>query len=105
MKKLVSNNQKNWHKKLHEALWVDRVTPKKAIGIFLFIFVCGVEASLPLPLELSICKLQQEIKDPVFQSGLKKYILYLTKLEDESEKLVDHITKHQKCVKRFFNKR
>ena len=31
--------------------------------------------------------------------------MYQTKLEEEREKLLDHITKHQKCVKNFFEKR
>ena len=57
MKKLVFDNQKDWQKKIQEALWENRVTPKKAIGIFPFELVYGVEPSLPLPLELSICKL------------------------------------------------
>jgi hypothetical protein len=32
LKKTVANNQRNWHNLLHNALWVDRVTSKEAIG-------------------------------------------------------------------------
>lgn len=32
--KLVLDSQKNWHKKINEALWADRVTPKRAIGVW-----------------------------------------------------------------------
>ena len=92
MKKLVSENQKDWHKRLHEALWEDRVTPKKAIGISPFELLYRVEASLPLLLEFSIYKLQQVIKDPIFQNGLEKCIMYLSKLEEEHNMMVDHIT-------------
>ena len=30
--------------------------------------------------------------------------MYLTKLEEEREIFFDHITKHQRCVKSFFDK-
>lgn len=33
MKKLVSENSKDWHKKLYEALWADRISTKRAIGM------------------------------------------------------------------------
>lgn len=59
MKKLVSENQREWHKKLHEALWADKITPKRAIGISPFELVYGTKPSLPLPLELPVCKLQR----------------------------------------------
>ena len=32
VKKLGSNNQKTWNKKIHEALWENRVTPKREIS-------------------------------------------------------------------------
>lgn len=72
MRKLVSNNHKYWHKKLYEALWENKVTPKKAIDISPFKIVYGVEASLPLPLELSVYKLRQIVEDLVFQTALEK---------------------------------
>lgn len=80
LRKLVSNNQKKWHKKIHDALWVDKTPPKRAIGISPFELVYGVEASLPLPLEISTCKLKTTIKDDVFRDGLGKTILYSTRL-------------------------
>ena len=92
VKKLVSDNQKTWHKKIHEALWADRVTPKRAIGISPFELVYGTEANLPLPLELATNKLRIVIEDDVYKDGLEKTILYLRKLEEEREEIVDHIT-------------
>jgi hypothetical protein len=32
LKKMVTDNQINWHNQLHNSLWADRVTPKEAIG-------------------------------------------------------------------------
>lgn len=57
MKKLVSENFKDWHKKLCEALWVDHTSPKRAIGMSSFELVYGVGAQVALPLELVATKL------------------------------------------------
>ena len=44
MKKLVSNNSRDWHKKNYEALWADWITPKRAIGMAPFELVYGIGA-------------------------------------------------------------
>jgi transposase InsO family protein len=53
MKKLVSDNGKDWHKKLFEALWADRTSPKRAIGMSPFELVYGIGAQISLPLDLA----------------------------------------------------
>ena len=90
----MSDNQKNWHKKIHEALWGDRVTSKRVIRISPFELVYGTEANLPLPLELATSKLRAVIEDDIYRDGLEKRIVYLTKLEEERVEIVDHITQH-----------
>ncbi|XP_057856255.1 uncharacterized protein LOC131065687 [Cryptomeria japonica] len=57
MKKLVSENSKDWNKKLYEALWADRMSPKREIGMSPFELVYGVGVQLSLPLELVASKL------------------------------------------------
>ena len=80
IKKFVSDNQKNWHKKIHEELWVDRVTPKRGIGISPFKLVYGTESNLPLPLELAMKKMRIVIEHYIYRDGLEKKILYLRKI-------------------------
>ena len=92
LKKLVLDNQKIWHKKIHDALWVDRTTPKRYIGISPFELVYGVEANFPMPLELATCKLKTMIEEDVFKDGLEKRILHLTRLQEERDEMVDKIT-------------
>lgn len=101
---MVSNIQRSWHKKIHDALWEDRATPKRAIDISPFELVYGVEANFPLPLELATCKLKIMIEDGICKNGLEKRILYLAKLWEEREEIVDKITKHQGRFKRLFDK-
>ncbi|XP_059077844.1 uncharacterized protein LOC131876445 [Cryptomeria japonica] len=104
MKKLVSENFKDWHKKLYEALWADCTSPKRAIGMSPFELVYGVGAQVALPLELAATKLKMVIKDVYFQSSLEKRIMHLTKIDEERDKLVDRIIEHQMRVKRIFDK-
>ncbi|XP_059067498.1 uncharacterized protein LOC131858316 [Cryptomeria japonica] len=94
MKKLVDDNARNLHKKVYEALWADRITPKRAIGMAPFEKVYGIGAKVSLPLELSAAKLQTVIEDSFFQNALEKRVMYLMRLEEEREMLVDRITEH-----------
>ncbi|XP_059075005.1 uncharacterized protein LOC131875022 [Cryptomeria japonica] len=103
MKKLVDDNTQNWHKKLYEALWADRITPKREIGMEPYELVYGIGAKVSLPLELEAAKLQTILEDPFFQNAPEKRVMYLTKLEDEREMIVDRITEHQNRVKKTFD--
>jgi hypothetical protein len=47
LKKTVADNQRNWHNMLHNALWVDSVTPKESIGNSPYFMVYRQESILP----------------------------------------------------------
>jgi hypothetical protein len=47
IKRTVSENHKNWHNALFNALWDDRVTPKTSVGNSLFFIVYEREEILP----------------------------------------------------------
>ncbi|XP_057834936.1 uncharacterized protein LOC131045367 [Cryptomeria japonica] len=47
---LVHENQHLWHKALINALWVDRITPKRAIGLLHFQLLHGTDADIPITL-------------------------------------------------------
>eukprot|EP00253_Pinus_taeda_P005071 PITA_05071 len=50
IKKLLEINKKCWHKSLVNALWADRVSQKKSIGMSLFELVYGVDTVFPTSL-------------------------------------------------------
>ncbi|XP_059064673.1 uncharacterized protein LOC131856770 [Cryptomeria japonica] len=104
MKKLVSENFKDWHKKLYEALWADRTPPKRAIDMSPCELVYGVGAQVALPLELAPIKLQIVIEDSYFQNYLEKRIMHLIRIDVERDKLGDQITEHHMRVKKIFDK-
>ena len=47
IKRILGENKRAWDSKLPLALWVDRVTVKKAIGCASFDLVYGIHARLP----------------------------------------------------------
>lgn len=60
IKKLLEMNKKSWHKKLVNALWADRVSQKKSIGMSPFELVYGVDTVFPTSLVVPVVKLLQE---------------------------------------------
>jgi len=60
IKKVLEENKKNWHKKLINALWADRLTTKRSIGTSPYELVYGVDAIFPSSLGVPIMKLLQE---------------------------------------------
>lgn len=66
--------------------------PKREIGISTFELVYGTKAILPLPLEFATRKLKIVIEDDIYIDGMEKRILYLRKLEEEREEIIDNIT-------------
>eukprot|EP00253_Pinus_taeda_P015145 PITA_15145 len=62
IKKLLEENKKNWHRKLTNALWADRLSTKKSIGMSPYELVYGMEAKFPSSLGIPTIKLLQEIQ-------------------------------------------
>ena len=62
IKKLLKDNKKSWHTKLVHALWADRLTLKKSIGMSPYQLVYGTDAIFPTSLGVPIMKLIQEVQ-------------------------------------------
>jgi hypothetical protein len=50
LRKTLQENNKSWHNRLVFALWADRITTKRAIGMSPYQLVYGTEAIFPLSL-------------------------------------------------------
>ncbi|KAH9331236.1 hypothetical protein KI387_003344, partial [Taxus chinensis] len=105
IRKLVDENQRMWHKSLYDALWADRITPKRSLGMSPFQVLYGTDAELPISVELPALRLARAIEDETFQNSLEKRIMYLAELEEKRVRVVDRITEHQNQVKRLFDKK
>ncbi|KAH9315745.1 hypothetical protein KI387_024372, partial [Taxus chinensis] len=80
------SNQQMWHKSLYDALWADRITPKRSLGMSPFQVLYGIDAELPISAELPALRLARAIEDETFQSSLEKRIMYLAELEEKRVK-------------------
>jgi len=63
IKKVLEENKKNWHKKLINVLWADRLTTKRSIGRSPYELVYGMEVVFPSSLEVPVIKLLQEVQE------------------------------------------
>ena len=62
IKKLLEDNKKSWHTKLVHALWADRLTLKKSIGMSPFHLLYGTDAIFPNSLGVPVMKLIQYLQ-------------------------------------------
>jgi len=60
IKKLLETNKKGYHKKLVNALWTERVSQKKSIGMSPFEIVYGIDTVFLTSLAVPVVKLLQE---------------------------------------------
>lgn len=60
IKKMLGENKKNWHRKLVNALWADRVSSKKSIAMSPFELVYGTNTVLPTSLVDPVMRLLQK---------------------------------------------
>eukprot|EP00253_Pinus_taeda_P017162 PITA_17162 len=61
IKKLLEDNKKTWHKKLVNALWIDRLTTKKSIGTSPYQLIYGMDAVFPSSVGVRVMKILQEL--------------------------------------------
>ena len=60
IRKLLEDNKKSWHTKLKYALWADRISTKREIGMSPFQLVYGTEVVFPASLGVPIMRYFQD---------------------------------------------
>jgi hypothetical protein len=80
-KRTASENQKNWHNTLFNALRANRVTPKTSVGNSPFFIFYGREAILPPHVHLPSLQLSQKVQEEECPP-LESRINALLKLEE-----------------------
>jgi hypothetical protein len=94
LKKIVVDNETNWHNSLHSALWASRVTPKEDIGNSPYFLVYRQEAILPNGLYIPSLQLAQDSRGHP-SSIIQQRIDTLLMLEEEREKDKSKFIAHQ----------
>eukprot|EP00253_Pinus_taeda_P005641 PITA_05641 len=103
IKKVLNENKKNWHKKLTNALWADRLTTKRSIGMNPYELVYGMETNFPSSLGIPVIKLLQEIQ--VEPNDIQMRINQTIHLQQTREQVYGRAQVLQEKLKKMFEKR
>ena len=101
IKKLLETNKKSWHKKPVNALWVDRVSQKKSIGMSPFELVYGVDTVFPTSLVVPVVKLLQEAGSE--DDHLQRRINQMIHLQQTREEVFQNTFKLQERIKKIYD--
>ena len=103
IKKLLEDNQKSWHTKLVHALWADRLTLKKSIGMSPFQLVYGTNAIFPTSLGVPVMKLIQELQTE--DNDMIRRIKQTIHLQRTREEVYNKALQKQISIKKLFDRR
>jgi len=103
IKKLLEENKKNWHKKLTNALWADRLITNRYIGTSPYELVYGMEVAFPSSLGVLVMKLLQEAQ--VEPNDIQRRINQTIHLQQTREEVHQRSQVLQEKLKKIFDKR
>eukprot|EP00253_Pinus_taeda_P023414 PITA_23414 len=101
--KVLEENKKNWHRKLTNALWADRLSTKRSIGMSPYELVYGMEARFPSSLDIPAIKLLQEIQAK--PNDIQRRINQTIHLQQTREQVYDRAQTLLEKLKRSFDKK
>ena len=100
IKKLLEINKKSWHKKLVNALWADRVSQNKSIGMSPFELVYGVDMVFPTSLAVPVVKILQEAGNE--DDHMQRRINQMIHLQQTGEEVFQNTFKLQERIKKIY---
>eukprot|EP00253_Pinus_taeda_P013463 PITA_13463 len=103
IKKLLEINKKGWHKKLVNALWDDRVSQKKSIGMSPFELVYGTDTIFPTSLAVLVVKLLQEAGSE--EDPMQRRINQMIHLQQTREEVFQNTCKLQERIKKIYDRK
>jgi len=103
IKKVLEENKKNWHKKLINALWADKLTTKRSIRTSPYELVYGMEVVLSSSLGVPIMELLQEAQ--VQPNDIQRRINQTIHLQQTREEVYQRSQVLQEKLKKIFDKR
>ena len=101
--KVLEENKKNWHKKLVNAIWAERLTTKRSIGTSPYELVYGMETRFPSSLGILVIKLLQEIQTE--PNDIQRRINQTIHLQQTIEEVYHKNQVLQEKLKKLFDKR
>eukprot|EP00253_Pinus_taeda_P035690 PITA_35690 len=103
IKKVLEENKKNWHKKLVNALWADRLTTKRSIGFNPYELVYGLEAKFPSSLGVPVMKLLHESQaEP---NDMQRRVNQIICLQQTKDQVYSKVQVLQEKLKKAFDRK
>eukprot|EP00253_Pinus_taeda_P032952 PITA_32952 len=103
IKKLLEINKNNWHKRLVNALWENRVSQKKSIGTSSFELVYGVDTVFPTSLATPVVKLLQEAGSE--EDPMQRRLNQMVHLQQTREEFFKNTSKLQGKINKIYDKK
>lgn len=104
LRKTVNDNKRDWDVKLPSALWAYRTTFKVTTNQTPFALVYGIEAVLPIELEIPSLRIAVDSRLTMVES-LRDRLLMLESLSERRRASVQHLEAMQRRRKAVFDKR
>jgi len=103
IKKMLEVNKKNWHQKLVNALWVNRVSSKKSIGMSHFELVYGIDTIFPTSLTVQVMRLLQEAGSE--EDDIQCWINQMIHLQQTREDVSQNTFWLQEKIKKIYDRK
>eukprot|EP00253_Pinus_taeda_P019801 PITA_19801 len=103
IKKLLETNKKSWQKKLVNALWADRVSQKKSLGMSPFEIVYSIDIVFSTSLVVLVVKLLQEAGST--EDHFQQRISQLIHLQQMREKVFQNTFRLQERIKKIYDQK
>ena len=101
IKKVLDQNKRSWHIHLKYALWANRISTKRSIGISPFQMVYGTEAVLPINLALPVIKLWQDQNEE--PNHVTRRINQMIEVQELRIEVDEKMQKYQDDMKALFD--
>jgi ribonuclease HI len=101
IKKVLDQNKRSWHIHLKYALWANRISTKRSIGISPFQMVYGTEAVLPVNLALPVIKLWQDQNEE--PNHVTRRINQMIEVQELRVEVDEKVQKYQEDMKALFD--
>jgi hypothetical protein len=101
IKKVVGENKRSWDRKIKYALWADRITTKTSTGRTPFELVYGLEAKLPVNLQIPILHFSQQYTTD--GEAIQGKINQLIELDESRRIALSQMARNQEKIKNTFD--
>jgi hypothetical protein len=103
IKKVLDENKRSWHVHLKYALWENRISTKRSIGVSPFQMVYGTDVVLPINLALPVMKLWQDQNEE--PNPVTRRINQLIEVQQQRTEVDEKMQRYQDDMKALFDRK